>query len=120
MTARVSQVGVLEKTDEAVRGLEAIAALFIQWALGWGTGAVRALVIMKGWEWFVSDTFDVTTLSFIQAWGIALLVSFLTISISRTASDGRRPLTIVRMNVFSSLMLSWIYFVSLLILSAFL
>lgn len=100
---------------------EGCAALAIGWTLGWGTGAFRALVTMKGWEWFVADTFGVRTLSFIQAWGLLLLINFTTYQLSSSSSKNESgPFPTMVAGIISSLLWSIFGFTTLLILTAFL
>lgn len=94
-------------------------AMIIGWILGWPTGAVRALVAAKGYEWFVADTFGVRPLSLVQAWGLFLLISFATISIDSDGNDKRRPLVIMLTGLITSLLFSGLAFVGLLILANF-
>lgn len=95
-----------------------MSVALLTWILGWGSGAVRALVLMKGWEWFVADTFDVPGLGFIQTWGLWLLISLTTVHL--TASDDKR-LTIAYAftTTLTSLVLSGIWFASIIILAGF-
>lgn len=51
--------------------------VLIALALSPFSGALRAGVFAKGWEWFVADEFGLPHLSLLQAWGISFLVSFL-------------------------------------------
>lgn len=95
---------------------EAFMALVITWVLGWGTGAVRAAVAMKGWEWFVADTFDAPQLGFVEAWGFFILVSFATMQLHH-GQDPRRPLEVAAHELLSSLLLSCMFFLSLVILA---
>lgn len=95
-------------------GAEASMALVGAWVLGWPTGAVRAAVAMKGWEWFVADTFGAPELGLIEAWGLFLLASFAVMHMS--GDDKRRPLTLMVEGVVFSLLMSAVAFVSLLIL----
>lgn len=99
--------------------LEGCFAAIIGWTLGWGTGAVRALVAMKGWEWFVADTFDLPTLSFVQTWGLFMLINFATFQFTHS-NDKRRPLESVMSNLINSLLMSGFFFISLFILSSLL
>ena len=95
---------------------EGCAALVLGWTHGWGTGALRALVFMKGWEWFVVDTFGAQTLSFVQSWGLFMLVNFATYQLNAEHSKAR-PLIAMLANLITSLMWSGLAFVSLLILA---
>lgn len=103
------------RTDEA-DVFQVWVDLLKTWILGWGTGAVRAVVWMKGWEWFVASTFAVVTLSFIEAWGLSVLATFATVQLrfdggpQRIGPWGRAA---------ASLIVSGMFFLSLLILSGF-
>lgn len=99
--------------------IEGCAALILGWVLRWGTGAVHAAVAMKGWEWFVADTFGLPTLSLIQAWGLFALISFATYQFHDTESE-YTPFAALGRNLALSLLLSGFAFVGLLILSVFL
>ena len=108
-------------TDSNVAPYEGCAAFALGWTLGWGTGALRALVVSKGWEWFVAGTFGATALSFFQVWGLLLLVGLVTSHFSPTdAKNDVGPLPAVVSGLLTSVTTSVIYFVSLLILSVFL
>ena len=108
-------------TDSKVAPTSVRVAFSLGWTLGWGTGALRALVVAKGWEWFVADTFGVTALSFFQVWGLLLLIGLVTSHFSPTdAKNDVGPLPAVVSGLLTSVTTSAIYFVSLLILSAFL
>lgn len=94
----------------------ALGAVLVAWVLSWPSGAVRAAVAMKGWEWFVADTFGVSELGFIQAWGFFLLISFATFHVSATPASDKRPGLLVLEGFFISLTWSVIGFASLLVL----
>lgn len=97
----------------------AFGALLVGWILGFPTGALRAAVAMKGWEWFVADTFGAPEVSFFQAWGIAMLVSFATIHFSGTKSE-YTPYQSVFVGLFLSVLLSCVSFVSFAVIASFL
>lgn len=92
------------------------AALIGAWLLGWPSGALRAAVVMKGWEWFVTDTFGTPSLGLIEAWGLVLLVSLATMS--HPGEDSRPPLRLMVHGFLLSVVLSGVVFLSLLILAA--
>lgn len=97
-------------------GAAYLGAMVGGWLLGWFSGAVRAAVAMKAWEWFVTDTFGVPSLGFIEAWGLFLLVSFATATLD-TKPDDRPPGELAVTGFFLSLLFSGVAFVSLLILA---
>lgn len=103
---------------ETTSPYEGLVAPALGWLLGWGTGAVKAAVAMKGWEWYVVDTFDAPSVGFIEAWGLWLLVSFVTLRLS-SGKDDRRPMKMMVESVISSLALSGLFFVSLFILAGY-
>lgn len=107
-------------TDNGETGTaaEGCIALLCGWVLGFGSGAVRAVVWMKGWEWFVVDTFGAPSLAFVEAWGLSVLVSFATMQLQND-QDQRRPYRIMAVSVLTSLVLSGFVFTSLAILAAF-
>lgn len=104
---------------EAQEIAEGCLALPLAWVLGWGTGAVRALVAMKGWEWFVSDTFGVRELTFIQAWGLFMLIAFATFQYNQEKSN-HKPFYGAAYGTALSLVVSGFAFSSMLILTWFL
>lgn len=107
-------------TDTDDRSFEGCLALLGAWVLGFGTGAVRAAVWMKGWEWFVVDTFGAPPLGFVEAWGLSVLVSFATMQLqSGDGEDPRRPYRIMATSVLTSLVLSGMVFAALAILAGF-
>lgn len=76
---------------------------------------------MKGWEWFVADTFGIQTLSFIQTFGITLLITFATINIDTSQETTKKNLVYVAiLDRVTSVIMSGIYFLSLWILSGWL
>lgn len=110
-----------ERTDEQAAIEGCLVAVPLGWVLGWGTGAVRALVAMKGWEWFVADTFGLPVLSFVQAWGLFVLVSFAVLRIESGKNEPlQSPIRVAIIARVMSLISSGLAFTSLLILSWFL
>lgn len=94
---------------------EGCAALAVAWLISWPSGAIRALVAMKGWEWFVTDTFGAPSLGLIEAWGLFLLISFATLQYHHDADDRTLPVMVAE-GFFMSLVMSTIAFTSLLTL----
>lgn len=103
-------MAIMSRADEAMR------AVILGWILGWGTGAVRAVVLMKGWEWFVADTFGVPTIGFVATWGLSMLIAFATMHWNPSGNK-ERPYVVMATGLILSLILSASCFVSLLILS---
>jgi hypothetical protein len=97
---------------------EGCVVFVLGWLLGWGTGAVRAAVAMKGWEWFFADTFGAPALGFVEAWGFFLLVTWVTMQLP-TGQDKRRPAEIMVSSLAASLAMSGLVFVSFVILAGF-
>lgn len=95
-------------------------AFVFGWTLGWATGALRALVAMKGWEWFVADTFGLPTLSFIQTWGLFMLISFAVWQFTSSAKNKNSALVQVLSGLLSSVLVSGFFFLAIFILSLFL
>lgn len=104
----------MSKTNNPVLG-----PLLTAWILGWPTGAVRALVAMKGWEWFVADTFGWYQPSLVETWGLFGLISFATLQIDTDPDDGTSNWIRAATGLTQSLVASGIWFLSLLILSGF-
>lgn len=105
------------ENDDAAGCVTGLSAFALTWALGWPTGALRAAVAMKGWEWFVADTFDVPGLGFVPAWGLFFLVGFATMRPDLTPDD-RSPYHLAAISLGSSVIFSVLAFVSLLILAS--
>lgn len=105
-------------TDNEAVPYEGCVAIALGWILGWGTGAIHALVAMKGYEWFIADTFGVPALPFIQVWGLFMLISFATYQFTDSGNN-RRPFAVLVLGVYHSLLLSGFFFVSLLILAGY-
>jgi hypothetical protein len=99
----------------APRSENAFGVLVVGWVLGWPSGAVRAAVAMKGWEWFVTDTFGVPELGFVEAWGLFMLVSFATFQFTGDDTE-KRPAVVLGEAIAASLFISAFTFVSLLAL----
>lgn len=99
-------------------GAEGCFALVLGWTLGWFTGGVRAAVAMKGWEWFVADTFGVPQVGFVEAWGFFLLVSF-AVTLHPPTSDDKRPYVVMAEGLLFSLLMSGLVFGSMAILAGF-
>lgn len=78
------------------------------------SGALRAGVFAKGWEWFVADEFGLPGLSLLTAWGISFLISFL-VWFPRTADDSPDGMT----GWLQSVLFSVLAFASLLLLVQF-
>jgi hypothetical protein len=93
--------------------------LLLTWVLGWGSGFVRAAVLMKGWQWFVADTFDVQTINIVEAWGMWILVVAATAKISGDRDTEPTTFRDVGLRIFSSLFLSGMLFLSMIILAGF-
>lgn len=89
----------------------------VAYVLSFPSGAVRALVAMKGWEWFVADTFGAPTLGFVEAWGLFLLISFATLHPDLT-DDDTAPGVLMFRGFFLSLLLSALMFLSFLLLAS--
>lgn len=95
-------------------------AIALAWILGWATGALRAFVFMKGWEWFVADTFNVPELHFIQAWGLVYLVGFATWQQNPVTESKVDPIVSAILALVTSVVWSTFAFVAMLILTVFL
>lgn len=98
---------------------EGCAALVLAWCIGWLTGGVHAFVAMKGWEWFVADTFNVQELTLAQAWGLWLMVWFATMSVDVNKDRDPRPLYTVVLSAFTSVILSGFALSSFWVLSLY-
>lgn len=98
-----------------------LAVALTAWTIGWLSSALHGAVFMKGWEWFVTGSFGLTPLSFIQAWGLSALVSFATYQYQENVKEFPDD-QVVRMSVafVTSVIVSAGSFISLLILSTFL
>lgn len=101
---------------DEVAGKAGPGLLLAAWVIGWPSGAVRAAVAMKGWEWFVADTFGAPEVGLIEVWGLFLLVSFATSHLSPSSAPERSPGVLIAERFLSSLLLSALTFVSLLVL----
>jgi hypothetical protein len=92
----------------------------LAWVLGWTSAPIAALAFSKAWEWFVADTFGVTEVSFVQAWGLYVLAHFATATIALPEKK-KQPVT--AMDVFTvwltSIIVSLTVLGSLLILVQF-
>lgn len=111
--------GSTSKPPEQIeKGIDDMSALAVRWILGWGSGAVRAVVLMKGWEWFVTDTFGAPAVGFIEAWGLGLLVSFATVLLPKS-EPSTQPMKDAIESIVASLFLSGLFFLSMLILVGF-
>lgn len=101
-----------------------IGLFLVLWLCGlFISGPISGAVLAKGWEWFVADTFGITTISFVQAWGISVLTHMLTYNVKNiTSSDDADDFTgySVYNAIFSSVMYSGLAFLSFLTLSQFL
>lgn len=107
-------------TDEELAAADSCIAGLIGWVLSWPVGALRAVVAMKGWEWFVADTFDVPTVSFIQAWGLFMVIAFATFQLdTKVDPNARKPIEEVSKALSMSVLWSGMYFLGFWILSAF-
>jgi len=98
-------------------GASYLGAMVGGWVLGWFSGAVRAAVAMKGWEWFVVDTFGAPPVGFFEAWGLFLLVSFATMHVDTSTSSDRSPSELAVTGFLMSLLMSGVFFASLVILA---
>lgn len=55
-----------------------------------GLSLLRGVVLQQIWAWFVADTFDITTLTLVQAIGLSLVVSFLTYQYDARKAGGHQ------------------------------
>lgn len=56
-------------------------------------GAMRALCVMYGWNWFVADPFNAPLLSFFHAYALMLLAQILTLGLFRGMLDDSGKIT---------------------------
>jgi hypothetical protein len=76
-----------------MRSRAKLSGAAIAWLVVGYVAAVVGLMLLRGailvqvWEWFVTDTFGVTTLTLVQALGLSVVVTLLTYHVD-TKPDG--------------------------------
>lgn len=106
-----------KSTEKITTGVGCAAFIF-----GVVLSAVAALVLMKGWEWFVADTFGVRVLTFAQSWGVLLLARFVSNETAAPPSsdgNGKPPSELLAGAVSRSLARSFGVWLVMYILSSF-
>lgn len=99
--------------------LNLIGLIILGFLLGLITGPISALTITKGWEWFVADTFGITSLSIVEAWGISWLTHILTYFYHPQASGQESTARSLFIATFIGIFYSLIGLLSLLLLVQF-
>jgi hypothetical protein len=88
-----------------VTGIAAVAGMFVLIA---GLGILRAFVMVKMWEWFVVPTFtSAPELTIAPAFGLTLLISFLTYQSTQREEGGAFWGSVILLPLFTLLM-GWI------------
>ena len=69
---------------------ELIKKYGLAWFVALLSGVFRAFVLMNLWNWFVTAVFHIPAISFLQVWGISLVIGLFSFDSNRFVTEQKR------------------------------